>query len=92
MLGSCILLIVPWQIAMKVGPNWETVTRIPAWGKFVRQEPGNPVLDGLYWNPPGPAFQWKHPRPPKPDRLHIYEAHSTVYRYLPTRAQRSNNV
>ena len=28
----------------------------------------------MYWDPANP-YQWKHPRPPRPDRVKIYEAH-----------------
>lgn len=36
----------------------------------------SPVYDAIFWNPPqAQRYQFKHPRPPKPDDLKIYEAH-----------------
>jgi 1,4-alpha-glucan branching enzyme len=60
------------KIALKL-PNGQVVTRLPAWARYVIQEKGNPCYDNVYWEPP--PYQWKHPSPPKPDRLRIYEAH-----------------
>eukprot|EP01127_Copromyxa_protea_P013232 TRINITY_DN3545_c0_g1_i1.p1 TRINITY_DN3545_c0_g1~~TRINITY_DN3545_c0_g1_i1.p1 ORF type:complete len:708 (-),score=102.83 TRINITY_DN3545_c0_g1_i1:39-2129(-) len=52
------------------------IVRISPWTRYVTMDPGNPVMDGVYWNPPYEwTYQWKHERPPKPDRLRIYEAH-----------------
>ena len=49
--------------------------RIPPWLNYVRQEPGNPTYDGVFWNPPEP-YKLKHLRPkPKRGGLRIYEAH-----------------
>lgn len=48
--------------------------RIPPWIRYAVRENNNPVLDGIFWNPPT-TYTWKYDRPPKHSRLHIYEAH-----------------
>ena len=36
----------------------------------------SPVYDAIFWNPPqNERYTFKHPRPPKPQDLRIYEAH-----------------
>lgn len=50
--------------------------RIPPWINYVKQSPPNMVFDGVFWNPPkSEVYVPKHPRPPRPDRLRIYECH-----------------
>ncbi|CAI5999489.1 unnamed protein product [Closterium sp. NIES-64] len=54
------------------------VERIPAWIKWATAEPGKmgACYDGIYWDPPAKEkYQFKCPRPPKPDAPRIYEAH-----------------
>ncbi|CAI5508118.1 unnamed protein product [Closterium sp. Naga37s-1] len=54
------------------------VERIPAWIKWATAEPGKmgACYDGIYWDPPAnEKYQFKCPRPPKPDAPRIYEAH-----------------
>ncbi len=48
--------------------------RIPAYARYVIQEPGTPQFTALYWNPPTP-YQWKNPTPPMEGGLRIYESH-----------------
>ncbi|KAJ1927411.1 alpha-1,4-glucan branching enzyme [Tieghemiomyces parasiticus] len=49
--------------------------RVPAWIKRVTQDLNvSPIYDSVYWDPPQ-AYVWKHPRPPKPTSLRVYEAH-----------------
>ena len=58
-------------------PEGEQIYRLPAWIKRVTQNLAvSPVYDGIFWNPPEEDhYQFKHPRPPKPKSLRIYEAH-----------------
>ncbi|KAL5557734.1 hypothetical protein UlMin_033945 [Ulmus minor] len=52
--------------------------RIPAWIKYATVDPENfaAPYDGVYWEPPAAErYQFKHPRPPKPEAPRIYEAH-----------------
>eukprot|EP01119_Soliformovum_irregulare_P008060 TRINITY_DN2085_c0_g1_i1.p1 TRINITY_DN2085_c0_g1~~TRINITY_DN2085_c0_g1_i1.p1 ORF type:complete len:702 (+),score=184.07 TRINITY_DN2085_c0_g1_i1:141-2246(+) len=56
-----------------VTEDWKKEDRIPAWSKVVWQEKGSPQFDGVFWNPP--PYVWKHPSPPTPKDLRIYEAH-----------------
>ncbi|CAA0830114.1 1-4-alpha-glucan-branching enzyme 2-2-chloroplastic/amyloplastic [Striga hermonthica] len=54
------------------------VDRIPAWIKYATQDPTTfaAPYDGIYCDsPPSERYQFKHPRPPKPDSPRIYEAH-----------------
>ncbi|KAM3455181.1 hypothetical protein MY3296_002550 [Beauveria thailandica] len=55
----------------------ERVDRIPAWIKYVTQDLSvSPVYDARFWNPPASErYQFKHPRPKKPDSARVYEAH-----------------
>lgn len=58
-----------------ITPSGKRIERIPAWIKRVEQDRfGNPVLDGIFWNPSSP-YQWRHKSPQKPVTLRIYEAH-----------------
>ncbi|GFP98544.1 1 4-alpha-glucan-branching enzyme [Phtheirospermum japonicum] len=54
------------------------VDRIPAWIKYATQDPTMfaAPYDGVYWDPPpSERYEFKHPRPPKPESPRIYEAH-----------------
>ncbi|XP_068646591.1 1,4-alpha-glucan-branching enzyme 1, chloroplastic/amyloplastic-like [Aristolochia californica] len=54
------------------------VDRIPAWIKYATVDPTRfaAPYDGVYWDPPSAErYQFKYPRPPKPDAPRIYEAH-----------------
>jgi len=54
----------------------EIIERISPWIRYAVQKPPDPNMKGIFWHPPGEwTYQWKHPKPPKPDRLRIYEAH-----------------
>jgi len=56
-----------------VTEDWKKEDRIPAWIRVVWQEKGSPQFDGVFWNPT--PYVWKHPSPPTPKDLRIYEAH-----------------
>ncbi|CAL5384496.1 unnamed protein product [Camellia sinensis] len=54
------------------------VDRIPAWIKYATVDPAKfaAPYDGVYWDPPSSErYQFKFPRPPKPEAPRIYEAH-----------------
>jgi len=57
--------------------------RIPAWIHRVVQTKEDPVFTGVFWNPPQP-YQFKHPHPPRPADLRIYEAHVGMSSVEPT--------
>lgn len=59
-------------------PGGWYVDRIPAWIKWATVEAGKmgAKYDGIHWAPPQQEqHRWRHPRPPKPPALRIYEAH-----------------
>lgn len=58
-------------------PSGERIERIPAWMTRVTQDLNvSPVYDAVLWNPPkNERYVFKHPRPPKPESVRIYEAH-----------------
>lgn len=54
------------------------VDRIPAWIKYATVDPTRfaAPYDGVYWEPPpSERYEFKYPRPPKPQAPRIYEAH-----------------
>ncbi|KAJ4775431.1 hypothetical protein LUZ62_059688 [Rhynchospora pubera] len=54
------------------------VDRIPAWIRYATVDPNRfaAPYDGVYWDPPPTErYVFKHPQPPKPESLRIYEAH-----------------
>ncbi|KAI9374147.1 1,4-alpha-glucan-branching enzyme [Aspergillus egyptiacus] len=55
----------------------ERIYRIPAWTKRVVQDLNvSPIYESVFWNPQKTErYQFKHPRPQKPESLRIYEAH-----------------
>eukprot|EP01111_Echinosteliopsis_oligospora_P004620 TRINITY_DN1762_c0_g1_i1.p1 TRINITY_DN1762_c0_g1~~TRINITY_DN1762_c0_g1_i1.p1 ORF type:complete len:773 (+),score=216.46 TRINITY_DN1762_c0_g1_i1:112-2319(+) len=53
--------------------NGEWDYRIPPWLHRVVQEKGNPIFDGVFWNPS--PYQWKNKAPSKPKDIRIYECH-----------------
>ena len=55
----------------------ERIERIPAWIQRVTQDlKVSPVYEARFWNPPPEErYKFKHPRPPTPRSLRIYEAH-----------------
>jgi 1,4-alpha-glucan branching enzyme len=71
---------IPHDSKVKIAlvlPSGEQIDRLPAWIKRVTQDlTVSPTYDARFWNPP-PAQQYtrKHPHPPKPDRIRVYEAH-----------------
>ncbi|KAK0539021.1 alpha-1,4-glucan branching enzyme [Tilletia horrida] len=75
--GSCV---IPHESKLKISmvtPSGERIERLPAWIKYVTQDLSvSPVYDARFWNPPAAQkYTFKHPRPPKPTDLKIYEAH-----------------
>jgi 1,4-alpha-glucan branching enzyme len=53
----------------------EQIDRLPAWITRVTQNiTYSPVYDAIFWNPPQ-KYQFKHPSPPKPQSVRVYEAH-----------------
>jgi 1,4-alpha-glucan branching enzyme len=68
---------IPHNSRLKVcikTPDGRWLDRIPPWITYVRQEAGNPIYDGVFWNPEV-KYALTHARPPKPSRLRIYESH-----------------
>jgi len=55
-----------------VEQDGEVRDRIPAYIKRVVQEPDHSFV-GIHWDPT--AFKWKHPTPPMPRAMRIYESH-----------------
>jgi len=64
------------KISMVI-PGGERIERIPAWITRVTQDLNvSPVYDAVLWNPPKhERYVFKHPRPPRPQSLRVYEAH-----------------
>lgn len=64
------------KISMVI-PGGERIERIPAWITRVTQDLNvSPVYDAVLWNPPKhERYTFKHPKPPKPQSVRIYEAH-----------------
>ena len=62
---------------MVIPTSGERIERVPAWITRVTQDLAlSPVYDGVFWNPPrSETYHFKHPRPPKPQSVRIYEAH-----------------
>ena len=58
-------------------PGGERIERLPVWITRVTQDLDvSPVYDAVLWNPPkSERYVFKHPRPPKPKSVRIYEAH-----------------
>lgn len=48
--------------------------RIPAYARYVVQDPDTHVFDAVVWQPDKP-YQWRHDTPPCPDVPLVYEAH-----------------
>jgi 1,4-alpha-glucan branching enzyme len=58
-------------------PSNERIERVPAWIKRVTQDLSkSPTYDARFWNPsPKDRYTFKHPHPPKPSDIRVYEAH-----------------
>lgn len=58
-------------------PNGTRIERLPAWIHRVTQDlTYSPTYEPRFWNPPAAErYQFKHPRPPQPRSVRIYEAH-----------------
>ncbi|KAN0062659.1 alpha-1,4-glucan branching enzyme [Thecaphora frezii] len=75
--GRCA---IPHDSKLKISmitPSGERIERLPTWIKRVTQDlKVSPVYDARFWNPPeSERYRFKHPKPPKPSNLKIYEAH-----------------
>ncbi|KAF9518695.1 glycoside hydrolase family 13 protein [Hydnum rufescens UP504] len=71
---------IPHDSKIKISlilPSGERVDRLPAWIKRVTQDLSvSPVYDARFWNPSASEkYKRKHPAPPKPESIRIYEAH-----------------
>ncbi|KAF8591476.1 glycoside hydrolase family 13 protein [Ramaria rubella] len=55
----------------------ERIERLPAWITRVTQDLSlSPVYDARFWNPPSrERYKFRHPHPPQPSGVRIYEAH-----------------
>ncbi|KAK5172643.1 alpha-1,4-glucan branching enzyme [Saxophila tyrrhenica] len=63
------------KISLVVPNDHARQERIPAWITRVTQDLSvSPVYDARFWNPPH-KYEFKNPRPPKPQSARIYEAH-----------------
>jgi 1,4-alpha-glucan branching enzyme len=60
-----------------IAADHRRIERIPAWIKRVTQKLDvSPVYESHFWNPPPEeCYTFKHPRPPAPKAVRIYEAH-----------------
>jgi 1,4-alpha-glucan branching enzyme len=59
-------------------PGGWWVDRVPGWIRVARAEPGVMAakFDGIHWDPPAAErYTFRHPRPPRPASLRVYEAH-----------------
>ncbi|KAM0805298.1 1,4-alpha-glucan-branching enzyme [Usnea florida] len=65
------------KISLVIPTSHERLERVPAWITRVTQNLDfSPVYDGVFWYPPqNERYVFKHPRPPKPKSVRIYEAH-----------------
>jgi 1,4-alpha-glucan branching enzyme len=74
--------IIPHGSKVKISmvlPDGSRIERLPAWIHRAEQElDKNPVYEAIFWNPPE-KYVFKHPRPPKPNSLRIYEAHGNSF-------------
>lgn len=64
------------QISM-ILPTGTRIERLPAWVHRVTQDMSySTTYEARFWNPPvAQRYQFKHPRPPQPQSVRIYEAH-----------------
>ncbi|KAI9574760.1 glycoside hydrolase family 13 protein, partial [Boletus coccyginus] len=71
---------IPHDSKVKISmilPNGTRIERLPAWIRRVTQDlTYSPTYESRFWNPPtAERYQFKHPRPPRPQSVRIYEAH-----------------
>lgn len=71
---------IPHNSKIKISlqlPNGDWIDRLPAWIKYVTQDLSvSPAYDARFWNPPASErYQFKNPRPKKPESIRVYEAH-----------------
>lgn len=56
-------------------PGGERLERLPAWMTRVTQDLSvSPAYEAVFWNP-SEKYQFKHPRPARPQSIKVYEAH-----------------
>ena len=75
--GKCA---IPHDSKIKISmvtASGERIERLSPWIKRVTQDLSvSPVYDARFWNPPkNEVYRMKHPRPPKPENIKVYEAH-----------------
>lgn len=75
----------------------QRIERLPAWIKRVTQDLSiSPVYEARFWNPPASEkYVFKNSRPPKPQRVRIYEAHvgiSTIEMRVGTYKEFTTNI
>ncbi|KAH8094877.1 glycoside hydrolase [Cristinia sonorae] len=60
-----------------IAATGERIERLPTWIQRVTQDlKVSPVYEARFWNPPASeTYNFKNPRPPKPESVRIYEAH-----------------
>lgn len=58
-------------------PSGARIERLPAWIHRVTQDlTYSLAYESRFWNPPvAERYRFKHPRPPQPQSVRIYEAH-----------------
>ncbi|KAI9792284.1 MAG: alpha-1,4-glucan branching enzyme [Peltula sp. TS41687] len=71
---------IPHNTKVKISmitPSGERIERLPAWITRATQDLSvSPVYDAIFWNPPkSERYVFKHPKPPKPESIRVYEAH-----------------
>jgi len=57
-----------------VGPDGQKHDRLSPWATYVKSFGDNIIYDQVFYNPPQ-RYVMKHPHPPKPKALRIYECH-----------------
>ncbi|KAI9885318.1 MAG: 1,4-alpha-glucan-branching enzyme [Watsoniomyces obsoletus] len=78
-------------------PSGERIDRIPAWITRATQDLSvSPMYDAIFWHPPqSERYTFKHPKPPRPERVRVYEAHvgiSTPEQRIGTYKEFTNNI
>jgi len=74
--GSCAIPHDTLVRLIVVDKNGAHLDRVSPWAKYVMRPGKEPVYMQRFWHPPpDQKYTLKHPRPNKPDRLRVYEAH-----------------
>ncbi|VDO23675.1 unnamed protein product [Heligmosomoides polygyrus] len=61
-------------VKIAVTKNGKTMDKLSPWATYVTRPKDTVVYHQEFYNPPH-KYQLKHPRPPRPESLRIYEAH-----------------